>query len=196
MPSVNGSLTYLAKQAGPQGNLTRVRHLQTGISTPLSVSVSVGSTVDILVTLATSATGAISCTANQVARAVNTHVGPPSAQFYVAAVPHGTGDGLVVANAAFTSLIGGKDEISSASVVEIERITARVVQRLSEAVPAHVEMILRYLQNITATLTLSASVEVFQVAASVWAPMTALYDLFPADDFAVDNALFGTIQVP
>jgi len=98
----DGGVSYTAITPGDAGNAITVTHIQTGILTALSVTVT-GTAIS--VTLATDGAGAISSTANDVALAVNTYA--PAAALVQAV---GTGTGLSLAGAiATTHLFGGLD---------------------------------------------------------------------------------------
>jgi hypothetical protein len=149
----NGTVQYIAVTTGISGNSIKVQHYKAGNNTPLTISV-VGT--DITVGLATSATGAISCTANQVAVAVNSD---PLASLLVKAVTFWTGNGLVKDTSGFVSLTGGLDQFEDATFVESERILERVLERLAQVQPGHTELAVSFRANLTATLTLTATVE-------------------------------------
>jgi len=98
----NGGVTYIALSPRASSNAIQVRHVQAGLSTPLSVSV-VGT--QITINLQTNAIGGLMSTATQVAAAVNAS-GPASA--LVVALFTGTG-GSLASPAGFTNLSGGTD---------------------------------------------------------------------------------------
>lgn len=95
-PVAAGSVRY----ANRLGQLARVRHVQTGLSTPLSVSVS-GS--DITVTLATNGLGAVTTTATALVAAV---AAEPAADALVTAVATGSGAGTPAVLAEFVDVPG------------------------------------------------------------------------------------------
>ena len=105
----NGGVTYTAVAAGSAGNSIQVRHVVSGTNTPLSVSVS---GLQITVNVATDGGGVATSTAASVVAAI-TGSGPASA--LVTAAATGTG-GSVVGAASYTSLIGGVDGGSAASL--------------------------------------------------------------------------------
>lgn len=100
----NNDIRYSARDRGTGGNSIRIRHVVSGASTPLSVSVS-GS--DVTVNVATDGSSAATSTADQVIAAI-TASAAASALLSAerAAGNNGTG---VVAAFAYTNLTGGTD---------------------------------------------------------------------------------------
>lgn len=92
----NGTVRY----SNLPGKAARVQHLQTGVNTPLSVSVS---GEDITVTLATDALGRVISTASAVVAAV---LGDPYASALVVASSPGTGAGYVGATSSLLDVPG------------------------------------------------------------------------------------------
>ena len=108
----NNALTWTAEAAGPAGNDVSVALVAAGNDTPLSVEVT-GS--DIVVHLATDATGAAASTAAQVAAAVQAD---PAASSLVTVTATGASDGTgVVAATAPAHLAGGAVQDGYAEVV-------------------------------------------------------------------------------
>jgi hypothetical protein len=98
--SDNG-ITYSALYHGSAGNSIRVRHVVSGASTPLSVTVSGN---DVTVNVATNGSSVATSTANQVVAAVNANTS--AAKLLFAQATEGTGAGVVAAQ-AYTNLTGG-----------------------------------------------------------------------------------------
>jgi hypothetical protein len=62
-----------------------------------------------------------------------------------------------------------------------ERVFERTLERLKDVTPAHVELVPRIIQPITAILNLQATVEPVQILADLYAPVSLLYDETPVD---------------
>lgn len=102
----NADVQYIAKTTGPTGNVVTVAYVVAGTNTALSVSVTGNA---ITVNLATSAGGAATSTAAQVAAAVNAN-GPASALVAASNAPNQNGTGVPTAMTA--TLLGGGSLLS------------------------------------------------------------------------------------
>lgn len=89
----------------------------------------------------------------------------------------------------------------------LERYRERILQRLTEVIPAHVELIPRFETILEATLSLSAEILAGHVSATLVAPLTAVYDEIGADIFGdpafdgvtmyyTDLGLLATVETP
>lgn len=92
------------------------------------------------------------------------------------------------------ALVEPTAELLAEGGVSVERLLERVVARVEEVTPAHVELIIRYRQSVTASLNLTASVEPHEIDAVLLAPLTAFYDEIPGDEITADTALIATIE--
>lgn len=113
----NADLLYTAQLPGSAGNNIRIKHVQAGISTSLSVSVS---TNDITVNLATNGSGVATSTAAQVLAAVQAST-PASALVTVAHAAGSTGAGVFdpLVNPTFRNLTHGSDGDATADIVSL-----------------------------------------------------------------------------
>ncbi|MBW1709094.1 MAG: hypothetical protein JRG97_08155 [Deltaproteobacteria bacterium] len=103
LTGTNDDLTFVAQNAGEDGNDIRIRYLNPGAANQ-TFSISVDGS-DIIVNLATDGTGAITTTGNQIMAAVNAD---PDASALVAASLSGTNNGTGVVTAMdFTNLTTG-----------------------------------------------------------------------------------------
>lgn len=62
-----------------------------------------------------------------------------------------------------------------------ESVFERTLERLKDVTPAHVELVPRIVQPITASLNLQATIEPVEVLAELYAPLSLLYDETPVD---------------
>ncbi len=76
----------------------------------------------------------------------------------------------------------------------VERILERVLLRLEDVTPAHVELIALFRQTVDASLTLTATVSGEEIDASLLAPLSAFYDEIPGDELPGDTVLTATIE--
>jgi hypothetical protein len=75
--------------------------------------------------------------------------------------------------------------ITNESGVAVERARERMISRLEDVTPTHVNLAIRFVQELEATLSLSALV--CQVNALLVAPLTALYDTISLDIIVEDG---------
>lgn len=98
-------------------------------------------------------------------------------------------------------VIAEEGTIASETGVAVESAFERVLTRLDEIVPAHVDLIPRFRQSLEATLSISCTIDPdHEIYASLIAPLTAYYDVLSGDvtappigDVVADGAL--TVQV-
>jgi hypothetical protein len=87
--------------------------------------------------------------------------------------------------------------IASETGVAAERALERILARLAEVTPAHVELIPRFQSSINCSLSISCTVDSgLDVYASITAFLTTLYDAVPADATPTDSIIFVTVEVP
>jgi len=87
-------------------------------------------------------------------------------------------------------------ELSSEVGLAVENILLRAIQRVEQAKPAHVEIVQRFTRDLTATLSLSASVEPHPwIFASLYAPLSPYYDDIPGDAIEPDFQLSANLDV-
>lgn len=90
------------------------------------------------------------------------------------------------------------DTLADESAVALERVFERTLKRLKDVTPAHVELVPRMIQPLTATLSLTATIEPVETLATLYAPLSFLYDETPVDDplYEVDSPPSATITTP
>jgi hypothetical protein len=106
LAGTNNDLVWTANTGGTAGNSIRIAYVVSGTSTPLSVSVS---GTDITVNVATSAGGAATSTAAQIAAAVA--ASGPAGRLVTGANAAGNDGTGVVAAMGLTNLTGGTDYV-------------------------------------------------------------------------------------
>jgi hypothetical protein len=79
------------------------------------------------------------------------------------------------------------DTLANESGVALESVFERTMERMKDVTPRHVELVPRVVQPLTATLSLSASIEPVETLAILYAPLSYYYDETP-----VDGELTGT----
>jgi hypothetical protein len=79
------------------------------------------------------------------------------------------------------------DTLLNESGVALESVFERTLERLKDVTPAHVQLVPRLVQPLTATLSLSATIEPVETLAILYAPLSYYYDETP-----VDGELNGT----
>jgi hypothetical protein len=92
------------------------------------------------------------------------------------------------------ALIEATDELLSEGGVAVERLLERVLLRMEDVTPIHVELITRFRASISASLTLLATIDPHDIAALLLAPLSAYYDDIFGDDIAADIVLHATIE--
>lgn len=90
------------------------------------------------------------------------------------------------------------DAVTEESGLALERAFERMLKRLGDVTPAHVELVPRFIQPITASLNLTATIEPVEVAAELFAPLSFYFDDVPPDDplYEIDSGPYVTITTP
>jgi hypothetical protein len=119
----------------------------------------------------------------------------PEATFFRYDCPTNLHCGYCGSNKILLSVALGP-ELSAELGLAVENILARAIERVEQAKPAHVEIVQRFVRELTAPLTLSASVEPHPwIFAILYAPLSPYYDDIPGDDLVPDFYLFATLEV-
>jgi len=92
------------------------------------------------------------------------------------------------------ALIEATADLLAETGTSVERVLERVLSRMDEVTPAHVELIVRFRTNITASLALTASVETESIDEGIVAPLSAFYDEIDGDEIVADTVLTATIE--
>jgi hypothetical protein len=92
------------------------------------------------------------------------------------------------------ALIEATDSLLAETGTSVERVLERVLSRMAEVTPAHVELIVRYRTSLSASLNLTASIEAESVDESILAPLSAFYDEIDGDEIVADTVLTATIE--
>jgi len=119
----------------------------------------------------------------------------PSASYFHYECPTNLHCGYCGSNKILLSIALGP-ELSAELGLAVENILQRAIERVEQAKPAHVEIVQRFTRDLTATLSLSASVEPHPwIFAILYAPLSSYYDDIPGDDLIPDFFLFATLEV-
>jgi hypothetical protein len=90
-------------------------------------------------------------------------------------------------------VIAEEGTIASETGVAVENAFERVLTRLDEVVPAHVDLIPRFRQSLEATLSISCTIDPdHEIYASLIAPLTAYYDIIAGDEIPPDPSGFSS----
>lgn len=87
-------------------------------------------------------------------------------------------------------------DVAEESGPAIQRLLQRVMTKLSRVVPAHVEVVPRFVQTMETTVNVSVSLETY-TETTLLAPVDALFDEIPADEIGLDGSmLYATLETP
>lgn len=87
-------------------------------------------------------------------------------------------------------------DLAAQTGLAVENILQRALERIEQIKPAHVELVIRFVQSVSATLTLTANIEAHPaIYASLIVLMSPLYDALPGDDFVTDDGLMASLDI-
>lgn len=88
-------------------------------------------------------------------------------------------------------------DLAAETGIALERVLERIVDRLNEAVPAHVEVIYILRYELEAVWGMTASIDDTPLMFGDWlAPFTAYFDEIPGDEITSDTTIYATIDTP